>query len=196
MAPPPTSPFAGAARWVGSWVIVSVVTVTATIHVRAAAAPTGEAVAVTTTTTSEPSPVTPPRCANANHVVDGFAPTVSDLTDRQRAAVASIAASAEGVDCVSDGATGSASVCLGGLRAAVIGHADANPSGRTGGNEALSLARAAAVGGELAGLGLLLSDVEGVGSTRPAATPSPDNRSPEERLADDRRVEVRLHCAD
>lgn len=142
---PQPSPFRGAARWIASWLVVSTLTVIITLYVLARVVPPaderpkGEAVVESGAAPSLPSPSPPrQRCVAADHLVGGFAPTVAELDPDQEAAVDGIALAANSATCVSQAADGvgaqSGLDCGDGIRAVVVGHADANPSGRAGGN--------------------------------------------------------------
>ncbi len=189
-----SSPLAGALRWVVSWLIVSVITVAATLYVVALTTPpeeeptdTGQAVVESATSSTVPR-----HCVAAEHLVGGFAPTVSELGPTQEAAIAAAVEAAAGADCVSGEAE---RVCAGGVVASVVGHADADPSGRVGGNQALSEARAQAVARAMTARGVVVVHHEGRAANDPAPGPEPDDRTRSEQLADDRRVVIEFHCA-
>ena len=74
------------------------------------------------------------------------------------------------------------------------GHTDDVPTDRPGGNEQLSLDRAAAVAQFLRTLEVAVRGVEGHANNFPATGPDPDNRSQSERREDDRRVELFVYC--
>ena len=76
----------------------------------------------------------------------------------------------------------------------VEGHTDGAPSTRPGGNAVLSFDRAGAVGDWLRSEGVIVRSVTAFGASQPLLVPPPDERSPAQRQADDRRVELRAWC--
>ena len=76
----------------------------------------------------------------------------------------------------------------------IRGHADDRVSHQPGGNDALSLGRAQSVADLLWVSRVTVGTIEGLGDKEPAEAPVPDQRSNEERWADDRRVVITPRC--
>lgn len=75
------------------------------------------------------------------------------------------------------------------------GHTDRVPTARPGGNEHLSLDRAAAAAAVFVDHGFEVRSVVGHADRRPSAAPAPDERTEEEVRRDDRRVEIGFWCS-
>ncbi len=124
--------------------------------------------------------------------IPGFVTNRTELPTAGDEAVAQVLASVRLASCLIDG---DLTRCLSeDVVFDVKGHADERASYRPGGNAALSLGRAESAAEVLRNAEATVGMVVGLADTEPSPAPIPDQRTNEERWADDRRVVIVPGC--